>query len=357
LIIWDEFPTLNRLCFEAVDRTLQDICDKQDVLFGGIPVVLGGDFAQIAPVVKNGNRAAIVDASIKKSSIWTKVITINLRTNMRIRGTSPNDIHFKEWLNQATYSSALQNRDISIPSYISQTNSLDHFISLVYPPQALQEIVNNPTFFYRSAILATRNDTVDDLNEKVLDLMPGHSVTLCSADLVDTSDDVFPVSNEYLQTINPGGLPPSKLTLKVGCIVMLLRNLNPRKRLCNDTTLIVKEIGDYVLKVAVMDMNNPESEQIEFIPRIKLPAKDDEYPFVMTRRQFPVKLSFAMTINKSQGQSLTNVGVDLRYSVFTHGQLYVALSTSTNIEGINILHREDSLTNTVENIVYPELLI
>jgi ATP-dependent DNA helicase PIF1 len=138
---------------------------------------------------------------------------------------------------------------------------------------------------------------------------------------------------------------------------MFLRNLNPRKGLCNDTRLIVKEIGNYVLKVAVMDVKNPESEQIELIPRIKLTTKEDEYLFIMTRKLFPVKPSFAVTINKSQRQSLTNVAIDLRYSAFTHGQLYVALSRSTNIEGINILHREDSLTNTVKNIVYPELLI
>ena len=60
LIIWDEIPMQNKFCFEAVDRTLQDIRSTPDALFGGVPTVLGGDFAQILPVVKNGNRASIV---------------------------------------------------------------------------------------------------------------------------------------------------------------------------------------------------------------------------------------------------------------------------------------------------------
>ena len=103
-----------------------------------------------------------------------------------------------------------------------------------------------------------------------------------------------------------------------------------------------------------------ENEQIEVIPRIQLSTLENEYPFILTRKQFPVKLSFAMTINKSQGQSLENVGIDLRNPTFTHGQLYVALSRSTNLKGIHVLQQPNS-DNTnysrIENIIYPELLL
>ena len=162
--------------------------------------------------------------------------------------------------------------------------------------------------------------------------MPGEAVTLISADKADYSDEentnneLYRVSNEYLQTLNPGNFPPAKLVLKVGCIVMLLRNLNPQKGLCNGTRLMIKEIGRYILKVAVVKNSRPNEEQIELIPRIKLTTLEDDYPFVLVRKQFPIKLSFTMTINKSQGQSLTNVGIDLRIPPFTHGQLYVAFS-------------------------------
>jgi hypothetical protein len=312
-------------------------CSKNNALFGGIPVVLGGDFAQIPPVIKKDDRSTIVDASVKQSDIWEEIEVIHLRINMRINGTSPNDIHHKECLNQMTYNPTLQNTNIAIPSYIGQMRSLDQLISKVYPLQDLQRAINVPDLFFKSAILTTRNDNVELINTKVLDLVLGVPVTLLSADTVDTSDEVFQVSNEHLQTPNSSSLPPSKLTLKVGCIVILLRNLNPQRGLSNGTKLVVKEIGEYVLKVAVMNGNGVDNEQIEFIVRIKLTTTENGYPFVLTRKQFPVRLSFAMTINKSQGQSLTNVGIDFRYPVFTHGQLYVAFSRSTKLEGIHAL--------------------
>ena len=64
--------------------------------------------------------------------------------------------------------------------------------------------------------------------------------------------------------------------------------------------------------------------QETYLPRIDLLSDDETLPFVLKRRQFPVKIAFAMTINKSQGQSLKTVGVWLPEHVFTHGRLYCA---------------------------------
>ncbi len=69
-------------------------------------------------------------------------------------------------------------------------------------------------------------------------------------------------------------------------------------------------------------------------------------PWVLYRRQFLVKLAFVMTINKAQGQSLEDVGVDLREAVFTHGQLYVALSRATSVAGMKILMKPDAQSVT-----------
>ena len=92
------------------------------------------------------------------------------------------------------------------------------------------------------------------------------------------------------------------------------------------------------------------------LPRNLCNSKPSDFGFILTRRQFPVQLCFAISINKSQGQSLPEVGLDLRNSVFSHGQLYVALSRVTNVSKLHVLLR-DQVSRIVENIVWPELLL
>lgn len=72
LIIWDEVPMQHRHCIEAADRTLRDICDSEKP-FGGITVVLGGDFRQILPVIPKGVREQIVNASLRHSVLWKHI--------------------------------------------------------------------------------------------------------------------------------------------------------------------------------------------------------------------------------------------------------------------------------------------
>jgi hypothetical protein len=110
-----------------------------------------------------------------------------------------------------------------------------------------------------------------------------------------------------------------------------------------------------------------------FLPRIPLcPSDDDIFPFKFKRKQFPVRLSFAMMINKAQGQTIPIVGIYLPEPVFSHGQLYVALSRATAKNNIKILaikdngkdknekskkrKRSESLVTTTMNIVYKEVL-
>jgi hypothetical protein len=75
-----------------------------------------------------------------------------------------------------------------------------------------------------------------------------------------------------------------------------------------------------------------------FLPRIPLCPSDDEmFPFQFKRKQFPIRLGFAMMINKAQGQTIPNVGIFLPDAVFSHGQLYVALSRATAKQHVNVL--------------------
>jgi len=96
---------------------------------------------------------------------------------------------------------------------------------------------------------------------------------------------------------------------------------------------------------------------VAFIPRITLEPSEESLPIPLSHHQFPVRVAFAMTINKSQGQPVTHVGLDLRSAVFSHGQLYVALSCCTSGERIKVLFPEGSQASSTLNVVYPEVLL
>ncbi|CAN6854496.1 unnamed protein product [Brassica oleracea] len=119
--------------------------------------------------------------------------------------------------------------------------------------------------------------------------------------------------------------------------------------------MMVKRLGNRVVAAEIMTGTNVGEEVL--IPRIQLSPTDTIHPFVFRRRQFPIRLCYAMTINKSQGQSLRQVVLDLPRPVFTHGQLYVAMSRVTTPAGLKILDEtsdkdgEDGVTN----IVYKEI--
>ena len=138
-------------------------------------------------------------------------------------------------------------------------------------------------------------------------MLPGDAMTYISCDTISKTseqipdfDILYPV--EFLNSIEANNFPTHKLVLKRGTIVMLLRNLNQSIGLCNGTRLLVTETGQRLLHCMMLTGTN--IGETVFIPRTALNTTDVKWPFTLQRRQFPVRVCYAMTINKRQGQTL-----------------------------------------------------
>jgi len=169
---------------------------------------------------------------------------------------TPESDCFAQWLLQVGAGEDIDGTgNITLPPHMQCGNKVDDLIKSIYPNI---EDGNKPDqYFLERTILSCKNDDVDDLNEAILAKFLGQERILKSADSVtvevgvDGSFDPYPV--EYLNSIKASGLPLAHLSLKEGCPLMLLCNLDPANGLCNETCMVLLRIQPHVLKCHILD--------------------------------------------------------------------------------------------------------
>ncbi|KAG5536880.1 hypothetical protein RHGRI_024347 [Rhododendron griersonianum] len=247
LIIWDEVSMQHKHCVEAVDRTLQDICDNEKIL-GGITVVR--PVLHVSSVVPKGVREDIVNASLRCSALWNDMRVLTLDLNMRLNIACPGNATFANFLMEV---GTKPQEVVQLPTDIRKCQDLNEMLSAVYP-QLNVSSTSTPTFLTERIILSARNDDVNSINGAALNVYPGSVYTYLAADKMCEDDEIdgsitnrYP--NEYLNSLDPPGLPPFKLELKVGSPIILLRNIAPKDGLCNGTRMMVVRCASRIIEL------------------------------------------------------------------------------------------------------------
>jgi hypothetical protein len=255
VIVWDEFPSNNKIIFENVYHVLNK--------FHGKVVLCMGDFRQIAPVITNGDRSQIVNASIKSSRLWEKFIILNLSVNMRLMQNQQNNEQQRRYgelllavgegrtmtnLEMFFWDKELGKQQLAIcnlPFILSEVDS----INFIYPNGII-----NPDNAFQRAFLAITNKDVDEWNTKIQTLNANEPVSLFSKDNLSEVDDPHGIlskmlTKEVLHQFNNNSSPPHELILKVGDICIVTRNIAKREGLANNARVLILNIQPYCIRV------------------------------------------------------------------------------------------------------------
>ncbi|EFO83191.1 hypothetical protein CRE_12928 [Caenorhabditis remanei] len=193
------------------------------------------------------------------------------------------------------------------------------------------------------------------MNDFILDKLDGVVRTFFSTDTSDKTTG-FTADVSVFQTVTPSGMPPHRLRLKVKAQVVLLRNLSVEQGLCNGTRLTVEAFGNDVIFCSVNTPTSKSPKTVFLHRMIMCPTGNGANSCGFRRLQYPIRLAYACTINKSQGQTLSRCGLLVHSAVFSHGQLYVAMSRVQRAEDFRMWHTK-RVTEGYDNIVGGGILV
>ena len=238
---------------------------------------------------------------------------------------------------------------------IKHTESLEAVFNFIFPNgYNVADAING------AVILATLNVNVDEWNLLIQGLNTQPEVISLSDDkFADIDDDhghlASSITMESLHRLSKVDVPPHSLVLKTNDICFLTHSISKKEKLAKNSRARIVSMSRYMIRVCSLEAN-PTYHSIPRVRfRFKLPYNAS---FHMLRTQFPLRLAYAMTIDKSQGQSMNKVIVDIRNSSFSHGQSYVAFSRVRDANNVLIYcqsNQKDDSCVYINNVVYPML--
>lgn len=307
-LLIDECSMVRADLFDAVDESLRKN-RKNKKPFGGVQIILFGDLLQIAPIVTKSDRE-IIDQIYPQGSFFfnSKVFKkANFETCELTKIFRQSDESFINLLNKFRVAK-VDEKDLD------QINK--RYLGDDFEPE--EGVI----------MLSTKNDKVDYINQAKLDKIKTKSFTY-KAEIKGKFKLELPVKEN--------------LELKVGAQVMITKNdIEAVRRWVNGTVGFIHSLSPDEIKIRIKDkiykLNKSKWENFEYIRNGNMIVPKVVGTFI----QYPLKLAWAATIHKCQGQTFEKVAIDLDTGSFAHGQTYVALSRATSLEGIYLMREINS---------------
>lgn len=362
LLIIDEIFNVHRANFMSILFAMQSVRESTHET-GGLIIVCTGDNHQIPPVVKNGNKTKTVNASVVALPNWSEIHKMRLNIPQR---TLPSEVVFRSLLDEVGADlrpHVLVVDDTPLISLPNLQYFLDVDIALTWALPTLDSA-------QRNSILACSNARVDELNNKMQERNPNPLVECQGSTFLKSSTNepqlVDMMSPELFFNVNCKHTPGHVIGLKVGDVCFLMASISKRDGLNKNQRVRINEIHKRLIGATLL-LDNGQTKKC-VIPRIRFDMKIGKGGLVVTRLQFPLKLAYAMTFNKSQGQTFERVLIDSRRQIlnkrtvcggFTHGHTYVALGRVRSASDVRVLVDDFDVRNEqplTGNVVYSELL-